>query len=405
MKRKLLLACGSTLLALLVLELVLRQFAPPVQPGVATADAPNSSRYGWALPPRTWMSVADPDTGRLSYFRTNSRGWKDREHTLAKPADTFRIVVLGDSYTYGVVPLDQQYTTRLEALLHERGWPDCEVISLGVSGWGTDQALEALVSEGLAYQPDLVLYQFCSNDLLENLHPEPDLPLPTPFHRIKHFRYVLRPDGTLAKVSIPVKPRHLSIGQRLRRASGQIAIVNLLDRALHASRKPKTKALDGATALRSNAIDPASPYFLYAQGDEPAGTRHAWELLDALIRRMRDEARRQGAEFVVFSESGDAGRRRWFLDQGLIRPGPEGDVVPIGDSSEPVDLQRPLKDLARLCEAAGIPLIRPTRSYTRYHHDSHTNAEGNARMAADIADFLNKAPRLAASSSPADVAR
>src|SRR2546430_6936031 len=108
MIRKLSLAAGSTVFGLLVLELLLRWVMPPVLPGVATADAPNARLYSWALPPGTWMSVADPDNGRVSSFRTNARGWKDREHALAKPAGTYRIVVLGDSYTYGVVPMDQQ---------------------------------------------------------------------------------------------------------------------------------------------------------------------------------------------------------------------------------------------------------------------------------------------------------
>ena len=141
MRHKLLLLSGSTVFGLLMLELLLHWVMPPVLPGMATADTPNAALYSWALPPNSWMSEDDPDTGRVSYFRTNAQGWKDREHTLAKPEPTFRIVVLGDSYTYGVVPMDQQYTTRVEAMLRERGWPQCEVISIGVSGWGTDQAL------------------------------------------------------------------------------------------------------------------------------------------------------------------------------------------------------------------------------------------------------------------------
>src|SRR5437762_3438647 len=34
----------------------------------------------------------------LTYVKINSQGFRDREHTIAKPADTLRIAVLGDSF-------------------------------------------------------------------------------------------------------------------------------------------------------------------------------------------------------------------------------------------------------------------------------------------------------------------
>jgi lysophospholipase L1-like esterase len=390
MRRKLALAGGSVVFGLLVLEIVLRWLLPPVLPGVATVHCPNARFTSWALPPRTWMSLADPDTGRVISFRTNARGWKDREHTLAKPPGVFRIVVLGDSYTYGLVPIDQQYTTRLEALLRQNGRPESEVISIGVSGWGTDQALEALIAEGVRYEPDLVIYQFCSNDLLENLYPEPGMPLPTPFHRVKHFRYQRRPDGALTKVALEVNPPKVSAWKRLRGALRSSPLISLLERAARAGDgRAAGSILDGAAVSQSAEFHPDSPYFLYAAGQEPAGTQRAWDLLEALVHRMAEVARRHGAEFLVFSESGDPGRRAWFLEQGLIRSGPEGDSLDAGAGSGPIDLQRPLKNLARICAAAQIPLIRPTRAYTRYHKDSHANPEGNQRMAADIAAFLS----------------
>jgi hypothetical protein len=116
---------------------------------------------------------------------------------------------------------------------------------------------------------------------------------------------------------------------------------------------------------------------------------------------MADVARSHGAEFLVFSESGDPGRRAWFLEQGLIRLSPDGDRLAAGSGSGPIDLQRPLKNLARICEAAQIPLIRPTCDYTRYHKDSHANPEGNERMAADIAAFLTRHSRLATTAESA----
>jgi hypothetical protein len=105
-----------------------------------------------------WRPVANFRDGE---FRLNSRGERGgKEHPYAKPPDERRIVVVGDSYTFGVryspdVPRiadDEVYTA-----LIERGLPGVSLINLGVPGYGTDQQLLRLREEGLAYTPDLVI--------------------------------------------------------------------------------------------------------------------------------------------------------------------------------------------------------------------------------------------------------
>ena len=91
------------------------------------------------------------------------------EHAITKPDDVNRIVVIGDSHTYGVVPLEDVYTRRLEAIFHQHGYRNIEVITLGVGAWGADQKLWVLEREGIHYKPDIVLYQFAANDIGDNL--------------------------------------------------------------------------------------------------------------------------------------------------------------------------------------------------------------------------------------------
>ncbi len=95
----------------------------------------------------------------------NSRGLRDREYALAKPAGVRRVLVLGDSYTWGYgVANDEIYTEVLERSLAARGQV-VQVINSGVSGWGTDQEYLFLEAEGMAYQPDVVvLALFLIND-------------------------------------------------------------------------------------------------------------------------------------------------------------------------------------------------------------------------------------------------
>jgi lysophospholipase L1-like esterase len=97
----------------------------------------------------------------------NSHGLRDREYTVAKPADVTRILVLGDSYTWGYGVADGDlYTEVLEERLNERvgGF---EVLNAGVSGWGTDQEYLWFREEGVRYEPDIVVLTFFFNDLDE----------------------------------------------------------------------------------------------------------------------------------------------------------------------------------------------------------------------------------------------
>ena len=52
---------------------------------------------GWRLLPD--VEKRGPFWGVDEPARTNSRGWRDAEHPLAKPPGVRRIVALGDSFT------------------------------------------------------------------------------------------------------------------------------------------------------------------------------------------------------------------------------------------------------------------------------------------------------------------
>src|ERR1044072_4578912 len=47
-------------------------------------------------------------------FRLNSRGFKDVEFTVKKEDGTYRILGMGDSFAFGVVPYQDNYLTLLE---------------------------------------------------------------------------------------------------------------------------------------------------------------------------------------------------------------------------------------------------------------------------------------------------
>jgi lysophospholipase L1-like esterase len=77
------------------------------------------------------------------------------------------VVVLGDSVAFGYAvdeasAFPRVLEARLAALFPEAGY---EVVNLGVGGYNAWNELELLRDVGLGYEPDLVLVQFCINDL------------------------------------------------------------------------------------------------------------------------------------------------------------------------------------------------------------------------------------------------
>jgi lysophospholipase L1-like esterase len=107
--------------------------------------------------------------------RTNRLGFRDpREYELEKKRNTFRILVLGDSVTFGHGSVyEHTYPYLLEQRL-KRWKPDVDwqVWNLGVPGYNTSQELAYLDAVGPTYRPDLVIVGFYGNDVVDNREPE-----------------------------------------------------------------------------------------------------------------------------------------------------------------------------------------------------------------------------------------
>lgn len=151
--RNLLMVSASLLISAVLLEVGYR-FARSLldpEPIVPPEVGEFSTVLGWAL--RPGASASSSRTGRPITYRINSLGLRDDETHHAKPPGTYRIVLLGDSRTFGYgVPIEQHFSRLLEAYFER-----LEVINMGVSGFGVDQELLFLREEGFRYQPDLVM--------------------------------------------------------------------------------------------------------------------------------------------------------------------------------------------------------------------------------------------------------
>ena len=170
---KLLVLLCAILLSLGVGEIILRIASPHAHNIFSnTVSAPKALLYGWATPPNWPIYSINQNTGEIKIEKANSQGWKDVEHPFTKPPDVFRILVIGNSHTFGLPDIERIYPRRLEKILHDRHYENVEVIVMAASAWSTDQELIALENEGVLYNPDLVILQWCDNDLYSNINYE-----------------------------------------------------------------------------------------------------------------------------------------------------------------------------------------------------------------------------------------
>ncbi|MCB0343935.1 MAG: SGNH/GDSL hydrolase family protein [Bdellovibrionales bacterium] len=98
---------------------------------------------------------------------TNSFGMRSPERPQAKPAGTYRIALLGDSYAFGWgVEQDKIFAAEIERILNEDSEVSqkIEVLNFGVPGYSTFQEVTQFFSKGAAFDPDLVLVFFIDND-------------------------------------------------------------------------------------------------------------------------------------------------------------------------------------------------------------------------------------------------
>jgi hypothetical protein len=133
----------------------------------------DDSILGWKLKPNSvsilhyYKGGPHPD-GETITFKINSKGLRDNEYEYDKPLGSRRILLLGDSFTFGAeVDQDETISQNMNFLLRNN---NCQVLNCGVSGYGTIQEYLFLAQEGMKYSPDIVItLLFAYNDGLENI--------------------------------------------------------------------------------------------------------------------------------------------------------------------------------------------------------------------------------------------
>ncbi len=331
-----------------------------------------------------WWTQEDREF--LVPVQVNHEGLRDVEHAYAKPADVFRILVLGDSFVEAMhVPLDATFTRQLQARLDgEHAAKKIEVIGAGVSGYGTASELLYFEREGRRYQPDLVLLAFYPGNDVKNNSPTLEDTL----------KPVYGADGALQKVvGQPAKPQPTGWRGLVTRLATYHYFRQIL--LLRHPQLAQTLIRHGwlkPEAVREVPEQDGVPvdYGIYAPAPSPAW-QEAWADTERLLEQLRQSATANGARFAVaILSTRDQVYPQWWQEILAAHPRMQ---------QRQWDLDGPQHRVESWCVEHGVPCLALAPAFRaaaggeplHFHHDGHWTAAGHHLAAVELTHFLEHA--------------
>lgn len=115
------------------------------------------------IPQKLESMTVPPGIDYIPQNVSNSDGFnEDREYSIVKNNNTYRIIAIGDSFTYGIyVSSKENWTSVLERALNSASYcPQYtfEVINMGVPAYDNEYSIERFRRKGVKYSPDLVIW-------------------------------------------------------------------------------------------------------------------------------------------------------------------------------------------------------------------------------------------------------
>ena len=261
----------------------------------------------WRPDPITGLALRSDTSGWFrkegeAYVSINSRELRDRERPVAKPAGTYRIVVLGDSYAEGLqVDIERTFWRLLEKQLQGCAFQpgkQIDVINLGTSGFGTGQELRALQTRGLAYSPDLVLLAFFAGNDVRNNSRDLETDKLRPFYFLDDAGALRLDDSFAASAEFQRRSSRLrNLGKEASKYLRTLQLVYYVKDLLEARTAGERSAGD-----RQGVSEPGldDQVFSAPQSEQ---WRSAWRVTERLIAEVKRTASSAGSEFLLVTLS------------------------------------------------------------------------------------------------------
>ena len=334
------------------------------------------------LPEIMNMTMLGFNPGSVEYgYVLNSRSFRTREYDPIPARGVFRVVALGDSFTFasGALPHEDQWTTLVEEALNGLSDRPVEVLRLGVPDTGPAFQLRLWQVEASRLEPDVVVMAFfIGNDFIDHqgdcgVFGGGDLGL----------------SGRLASVSALYRTaRNL---RRVWAAGGEPAG----DRSSGETPAPGQpipeyrRAFDPrrSTFGRERFVSIESQRMALCLRSEEAAFQQLADRTAGVVMDLADEVRQAGARFVVMLIPD-----QYQIDRTLV----EEILSAKGTRREFFDFARPQRVLSGILESAGIevldllPIFRRASAGDALYRpqDTHWNRRGNEIAAESLADFL-----------------
>lgn len=163
--KNILILSATLLITLAIIELLLRQFVP-IDYRPPPSELPNVARdiiyQPSDIPGLDYELV--PNIGTQAHgvwVKTNSYGMRGNE---PDPTQNHRILVLGDSFTFGFgIPQQEVFPVVLEEELKDQG-QDYTVLNLAVPGYAIKDEVATLEHKGLTWKPETIVLGYVLND-------------------------------------------------------------------------------------------------------------------------------------------------------------------------------------------------------------------------------------------------
>lgn len=321
-------------------------------------------------------------------YRANSLGLRDREYPVPPPPGTFRILMLGDSFTEGGgLAVEDTVPRRAEARLAARGCRGHEVVNAGVASYSPILQYLQLREIGPRLQPHLVVLNFDMTDVHDDLirsyiarRDDDDLPIAVPADRRRETALLLPPVR---------KPRRLRFLRHAERVLNEMVLYQQFRKSRVGRRLFGPLNLGPDDLFRQGLLGHVRYDRLAITRDrDSASIRRGWRRTGRYLAAIRKLAASQGAGFalVVYPHA----------HQVSATASPGGRYV-FGIGPSLFASERPFEALRRIGSQAGFPVIDVREAFRRRAEDAdelfraddiHHTPEGARVLGEALADGL-----------------